>query len=105
VIQEALTNVLKHAAASHVVITVAHGPTALTIEVVDDGAGPSPAAPARPLAGAGHGLAGMAERVRAHGGTVETGHLTPQGFRVLARLPTATSTAAAPTAAAPGPVA
>jgi signal transduction histidine kinase len=95
VIQEALTNVLKHAGASHVVVTVAHGTAGLTVEVIDDGAGPSPATPARSPAGARRGLAGMAERVAAHGGTLEAERLTPQGFRVLARLPAAAPGAAA----------
>jgi signal transduction histidine kinase len=87
-VQEALTNVLKHATASRVVVTVCHGRDGLTLEVVDDGAGLAPAT-GQQSPGSGRGLSGMAERVRAHGGRFEAGRLTPQGFRVLAELPAA----------------
>ncbi|MFD0581642.1 sensor histidine kinase [Dactylosporangium darangshiense] len=82
IVQEALTNALKHAAASKVVVTVRHDGAGVTLEVVDDG----PGAP-QPAGGSGRGLAGMAERVQALGGTLSTQHLTPAGFRVLAQLP------------------
>ncbi|NJC73929.1 sensor histidine kinase [Planosporangium thailandense] len=82
VVQEALTNTLKHAAASKVVVTVTHDAGGVTLEVVDDGAGTP-----QPAAGSGRGLAGMAERVQVLGGTLSTQHLTPHGFRVLAQLP------------------
>jgi len=82
IVQEALTNALKHAAASKVVVTVRHDDAGVTLEVVDDG----PGAP-QPAGGSGRGLAGMAERVQALGGTLSTQHLTPAGFRVLAQLP------------------
>ena len=90
VVQEALTNVLKHAGASHVVVTVQHGTGGLRVEVVDDGTGAVPAesgASSGLPAGSGHGMTGMAERVHAHGGTLEAERLTPRGFRVLARIP------------------
>jgi signal transduction histidine kinase len=82
VVQEALTNALKHAAASNVIVTVTHAGTSVTVEITDDGAGTP-----QPAAGSGRGLTGMAERVQALGGTLSTQHLTPQGFRVLAHLP------------------
>jgi signal transduction histidine kinase len=90
VVQEALTNVLKHAAASSVTIIVAQGSHGLTVEVVDDGSTRPGTPPALPT-GSGRGLAGMAERIRAHGGTLEAERLDPQGFRVLARLPGVTT--------------
>jgi signal transduction histidine kinase len=82
VVQEALTNALKHAAASNIIVTVTHAGTSLTVEITDDGAGTP-----QPAAGSGRGLTGMAKRVQALGGTLSTQHLTPQGFRVLAHLP------------------
>lgn len=83
VLQEALTNVLTHAAASRVVVTLRWRPAVLAIEVVDDGAGRS----AR--RGGGHGLVGMRERVAVYGGTVAAGPAEPGGWRVLAVLPLA----------------
>jgi signal transduction histidine kinase len=87
VVQEALTNVLRHATASRVAVTLTHDPAGLTVEIVDDGTAESPAGPPPAITGTGRGLVGMAERVQAHGGTLETGHVAPRGFRVLARLP------------------
>ncbi len=84
VVQEALTNVLKHAAASRVVVTVTHDGTAVTLEVIDNGAGAAAA-----VDGSGRGLVGMAARVQELGGTLSANHLTPQGFRVRAQLPVA----------------
>lgn len=80
--QEALTNVLKHARAHTVEINVCHGLAATTIEIRDDGVG---ATPQQLLAG--HGLAGMRERVAAHGGSLETTSLSEGGFVVRAELP------------------
>jgi signal transduction histidine kinase len=81
VVQEALTNVLKHAGASHAVVDVGYTDREVTVEVVDDGRG-SPSPPA-----AGHGLTGMRERVAVHGGTLEAGPRAGGGFRVAARFP------------------
>lgn len=81
-VQEALTNVLKHARASRVIVTLAYRDSALELEVLDDGASP------RPDAGAGgNGLVGMRERVALLGGELETGRRESGGFRVAARLP------------------
>ncbi len=82
IVQEALTNVLKHARASSVVVTLAFRNSGLELEVVDDGA------PLRRNAVVpGHGLVGMRERVALLGGELETGRRESGGFRVAARLP------------------
>jgi signal transduction histidine kinase len=73
IVQEALTNAVKHGRPSRVVVTVAFRGSRLDIEVVDDG-------------GAGWGLAGMRERVALLGGELETGRAAG-GYRVAARLP------------------
>lgn len=80
VIQEALTNTLKHAAASRVRIGMRYGPGGLDIEVADDGVGAT-------VNGSGHGLVGMRERVGLYGGSVEYGTAPAGGFRVRAVLP------------------
>ncbi|MEV4629317.1 histidine kinase [Micromonospora sp. NPDC049523] len=85
VVQESLTNVLRHAGAATTVVRIDYRPTEVTVEVTDTGpAGPGPGA-AGP--GAGHGLAGMRERVTALGGDLNTGPRPGGGFRVYARLP------------------
>jgi len=85
VVQEALTNVARHAGASHVDIglTVAGG--WLELCVVDDGCGPSAVASRQP--GCGLGLSGMAERTAALGGEIQLGSRPGGGFRVVVRLP------------------
>jgi signal transduction histidine kinase len=82
IIQEALTNVLKHAGPqAHASVTIAYGPAGLTLAVTDDGT----AAPSSN--GTGHGLVGIRERVAVVGGTVEAGPAEGGGFAVRARLP------------------
>jgi signal transduction histidine kinase len=81
IVQEALTNVLKHAGPAHAEVRVCHRPGALDIEVTDDGRGLA----AR--GGSGHGLIGMRERVAMYGGTLQTGPASGGGFRVVAHLP------------------
>lgn len=85
VVQEALTNVLRHAAARSVTVDVWHCADAVAIEVRDDGQGAEPTAGAV----AGAGLRGMAERVAAVGGTLDSGPTGDgqPGFVVRARLP------------------
>lgn len=83
IVQEALTNVLKHAGPAQARVRIAYGPDAVDLEVVDDGRGPQN--------GQGHGLVGMRERVALYGGTFEAGPAGPRGFRVRARLPVARS--------------
>jgi signal transduction histidine kinase len=83
IVQESLTNVLKHAAAGHAVVTLRYD-AELGIEVEDDGRGPARDGRGD---GAGHGLIGMAERARLVGGALEAGSRSGGGFRVAARLP------------------
>ena len=85
IVQEALTNVIRHAEASHATVTLSYAPEALEVTVLDDGAGPAPV-----LNGSsgGHGLVGMRERVTLFGGQLETGpRAIGAGFRVHASLP------------------
>jgi signal transduction histidine kinase len=83
VVQEALTNAMKHAGSATTVVRLAWGEDALEINVADRGdGGPSPR-----LAGAGHGLIGMRERLRVYGGEVQSGPQPEGGFEVAARLP------------------
>jgi signal transduction histidine kinase len=91
VVQEALTNVLKHANATAVTVTVRHHPDLLDVEVTDDGAGGHGLGSA---SGPGQGIAALRERITALGGSLDTGP-AERGFRVHAKLPF-------PDAAAPG---
>jgi signal transduction histidine kinase len=84
IVQEALTNALKYAPRSTVVVQVHHGAGTVQVSVVDDG--PETATPSG--SGSGRGLAGMRERAALLGGMVETGALPGGGFRVFAELPT-----------------
>ena len=87
-IQEALTNVRKHAPTSHVQVRLGYEPDRLRIEVSDDGGPPgAAAAPARDASDPGHGLIGMRERVQVYGGRMQTRSLPGGGFRVEAVLP------------------
>ena len=88
VVQESLTNILKHARASAARVDVRYRSDAVDIEVVDDGAGEPPGlhdAPQQECVG--HGLIGMRERVALYGGTLEYGRRAAGGFRVHALLP------------------
>jgi signal transduction histidine kinase len=84
IVQEALTNTLRHAAAEHATVTLRFDPEAVSVDVLDDGSAP-------PLAGGGNGrgLIGMRERVTTFGGQLEAGPDNAGGFRVSARLPVA----------------
>jgi signal transduction histidine kinase len=83
-VQEALTNVLKHASGSHTRVAVDYGPAQLTISVIDNGDGPGHTVH---LASSGHGLIGMRERVRLFGGTLVAGARPTGGWAVTAVLP------------------
>jgi signal transduction histidine kinase len=94
IIQEALTNVIRHAGPATAAVRVDYATDTLTIEITDTGRGlPSSAAEAAFAeflavgTGAGHGLRGMRERATAAGGTIEIGPLPDRGFRVTARFP------------------
>jgi signal transduction histidine kinase len=87
IVQEALTNVLKHANARTVRVGVAFHRNHLELDVTDDGG--SGAGGALATTGAGHGLIGMRERVSVFGGTVSVGPKPDGGWRVHSRLPLA----------------
>jgi signal transduction histidine kinase len=81
IVQEALTNTLKHARATHAVVQLDYRPDALEVLVRDDGCGPTP----WPLAG--HGLIGMTARTALLGGELTAGPAAERGFQVAATLP------------------
>lgn len=82
VVREALTNVLRHAGPTTVRLTITRNDDAVNVTVDDDGKHPG----WRVEPGAGHGLPGLRERVRTHGGTLDTSP-TRQGFRLHASIP------------------
>lgn len=82
IVQEALTNVRKHAGAPNTEVTLRYGPDRVDLEVRDHGPGP------RGRARAGHGLAGMEERVALYGGRFDAGQGPGGGFVVAAEVPT-----------------
>jgi signal transduction histidine kinase len=81
IVQEGLTNSLKHAGASHADVTVRYSPNELGVQVADDGAG------AATTDGLGHGLVGIRERVKIYGGEMNAGTSPEGGFILSARLP------------------
>jgi len=81
-VQEALTNTLKHAGKTRATVSVEYGADALIIEVLDDGRGVTPA-----TVGGGRGLVGMRERVATFRGELVAGPRAEGGFAVRARLP------------------
>jgi signal transduction histidine kinase len=81
IVQESLTNVMRHAGAARAVVSVATMPDAVEIEVLDDGRGASAAT------NGGHGLVGMRERAQMVNGAFEAGPRPGGGYRVWARLP------------------
>ncbi len=86
VVQEALTNVVRHAPGAAAVVSVRRDSDLLSLAVEDDGGRPD-ALDGEGRKGAGHGLEGMRERVRAAGGCVAAGEIRGGGFRVRATLP------------------
>jgi len=84
IVQEALTNVSRHAHARHAVIELRYGPADLELAVEDDGVGGSPD---RDGDGIGHGLLGMRERVAVAGGELDAGPRPGGGWRIRAQLP------------------
>jgi signal transduction histidine kinase len=84
IIQEALTNALKHAGPARARVTVRYGDNELDIEIADDGSGA-----AEPVPAGGHGLVGMRERVALFGGDLAAGRRLSGGYVVRAKLPLA----------------
>ena len=85
IVQEALTNALKHAGPARARVRLAYSPEALDLEVSDDGAG------AADGGDGGHGLVGMRERVTVYGGDLEAGPQPDGGYAVRVRLPYASA--------------
>jgi signal transduction histidine kinase len=86
VVQEALTNVLKHAYPARATVLLEYRPHHLLVSVIDDGSHRSDPATIAPVSG--HGLIGMRERAKLYGGTVDIGRRTEGGFGVRLILPT-----------------
>ena len=82
IVQEGLTNALKHAGAAHADVRLRYRPDELRIEVRDDGSGAEPADD-----GPGHGLVGIRERVKIYGGEISAGAAPDGGFVLETRLP------------------
>ncbi|HTU31036.1 MAG TPA: histidine kinase [Solirubrobacteraceae bacterium] len=83
ILQEALTNTIKHAGPAHAEVTIRYGPDSLELEVIDDGSGTGNGHVG------GHGLVGMRERVSVFGGELDAGARPERGYAVRARLPLA----------------
>jgi signal transduction histidine kinase len=83
IIQESLTNVVRHAGRASAEVTLAYEPSRIVIDVSDDGRGAIPG-----NGEGGHGIAGIRERVGAAGGGMEVGPRDGRGFRVRVWLPT-----------------
>ncbi|WP_190035732.1 sensor histidine kinase [Streptomyces fructofermentans] len=97
IVQEALTNVVRHSGSRHARVRVEHAADELRLLVDDDGPATGAAA-----GGSGNGLAGMRERAAALGGTIDAGPREDGGFRVRAVLPL-TNTPGEPSYGVPGP--
>jgi signal transduction histidine kinase len=94
VVQEALTNVVRHARAERATVRFRYDDGTLTVQVDDDGVGPPAGADGSP---GGRGIVGMRERARALGGDLDAGPRPGRGFRVRARFPLdGTATVGAP---------
>jgi signal transduction histidine kinase len=85
-VQEALTNVVKHAPGARVMTELMVSAGKVRLEVRDDG-GPSGGKPSRAGLGAGHGIVGMRERIGAFGGWLVAGPVGGGGFQVTAEVP------------------
>jgi signal transduction histidine kinase len=83
IVQEALTNVIRHAAGARAAVTVRYDRIGVTVDIEDDGCGTRQ----EPAASIGHGLVGMRERVALYDGEFDAGFRPGGGFRVSARLP------------------
>jgi signal transduction histidine kinase len=81
IVQEGLTNTLKHAGPAHATVTLRYGDRALELEVLDDGRGSGDAD------GSGFGLVGMRERAALYGGELDAGARPGGGYALRARLP------------------
>jgi signal transduction histidine kinase len=82
IVQEALTNALKHAGEASASVNIRYGSDSLELEIADDGRGAS-----APVSSGGHGLVGMRERVALYGGHLDAGRRPSGGFVVRVLLP------------------
>jgi signal transduction histidine kinase len=89
VIQEAITNVIKHAATDSCQLSVVYQDDALTLEITDSGSAGHVASGGNGSPPAGHGITGMRERVGMYGGQLRAAPLPGRGFRVTAVFPLA----------------
>jgi signal transduction histidine kinase len=92
IVQEALTNVVRHAGPATARVRIRYAVDAVDLEVVDDGVGSAngrqeSASDRQIRRSAGHGILGMRERAALYGGTLDAGPLAGGGFRVAAHLP------------------
>lgn len=91
IVQESLTNIVRHAGAGAATVELTYGADELTVQVDDDGHGPGPGGRGEASAldgdGGGNGIPGMRERAVALGGTLDAGPRSSGGFRVRARIP------------------
>jgi signal transduction histidine kinase len=87
IVQEALTNVVKHAGPAHAAVRLRYGEEQLALEIVDDGGGRAQREAQQQGPRSGHGLVGMRERVALFGGTLHAGPYDGRGYRVQALLP------------------
>src|SRR5918911_4171333 len=83
IVQEALTNALKHAGDAHAQVSIRYGADSLELEILDDGGRAQDGA----TRGGGHGLVGMRERVALYGGRFDASRRPGGGFAVRAKLP------------------
>ncbi|MEU3740734.1 sensor histidine kinase [Streptomyces sp. NPDC032198] len=90
VVQEALTNVLRHARGAGALVELRYQPHHVTVSVTNDGEG---VIPDRVGTGSGHGLIGMRERAKLYGGTISIGPRSEGGFAVRLTLPTSAQAA------------
>ncbi|MFG3254879.1 sensor histidine kinase [Streptomyces sp. NPDC048172] len=87
VVQEALTNTVKHASGATAAVTVEHRPEQLRVEVTDTGGHPATGAASGAVTGNGRGLIGLRERLAVYDGTLTTGRRLTGGYRVEALIP------------------
>jgi signal transduction histidine kinase len=88
VVQEALTNTLKHGGRAQASVTVSYEPNEIVLSIEDDGVGTGGSRDELGELGGGHGLVGMRERVELYGGMLQAGSRPDGGFAVRVRLPT-----------------
>jgi signal transduction histidine kinase len=87
IVQESLTNVVRHGAARMVEVELAYRPTEIVLSIVDNGQGRAECSRRRAGGDGGFGILGMRERTTAIGGRLTAGERPDGGFQVVANLP------------------